>query len=129
MRPSFVRLRRKPRRGGLFIDGPLIYSLFFGGAAAVTLNHSVSLLAAPPKNKANRMARGSINRPPLRGFGEAALLDRGKAWHQRWHSGFQEIPGCPAQELMGKDERGLDALQDLPDFSAATAFAKRLGVR
>src|SRR6266568_6599046 len=102
MRPSFVRLRRKPRRGGLFIDGPLIYSLFFGGAAAVTLNHSVSLLAAPPKNKANRMARGSLNRPPLRGFGEAALLDRGKAWHQRWHSDFQEIPGCPRKNLWVK---------------------------
>src|SRR6266853_5429488 len=52
---------------GLWKDGPLIYSLFFGGAAAVTLNHSVRLLAAPPKNKANQMARGSLNRPPLRG--------------------------------------------------------------
>ena len=30
---------------------PAIHSSFFGGAAAVTLNHSVSLLAAPPKNK------------------------------------------------------------------------------
>jgi len=43
--------------------------LFFGGAAAVTLNHSLSLRAAPPKNKANRMARGSFHKP------EDAALD------------------------------------------------------
>src|SRR5258708_36754594 len=124
MRPSFVRLRRKPRRGGLFIDGPLIYSLFFGSAAAVTLNHSVSLLAAPPKNKANRMARGSINRPPLRGplrgFGEAALLDRVRLGTNDGIQVFRKSRDAQRKNLWVKIRPGVASLDTPPTLGGTS---------
>src|SRR3989442_291052 len=73
-------LRRKPRRGDLFIDNPGVHTLFlfFSGAASEILDQSERSPAAPLKNKKTRVGWRSINRSSLRDLGKAADLNRGR---------------------------------------------------
>jgi hypothetical protein len=86
---EFREVRRQPRRGGLFIERPSQYTLFFvfqrrGGTADLmrpdcSARGSASArgtIAAPLKNKKGNagVRLAAINRPPLRGLEAAASL-------------------------------------------------------